>query len=539
MVFTLHRYIFREAFRVFVLATVALTLILSLGSILRPVQEYGVGPRQVVHLMGYSLPITLTFVLPIAALFAATLVYGRFAADNELDACRASGVSLLTLLYPGLALAIMVATANLLLSFHVVPAFVQRAEKSFKADAKQILFRNIQRRGFYDLDGKFLIYADHADLKNDTLTGVVIAKLKGSKIEDIIIAERAKVRFNSRKRFNEVQITASNIYQIGFDTEKGFDMELLSVTKEFPPLMGDNIKFKKIDEMKKIEVDLMRFYPIAKKAHEVYTQFTAELLAQDISEKTANRANVFYELHSGKKFVGFTAAKCSALSNKKVELSEDVVIREYDSLIESNQIRKRLLRTLRCSRALLHIEGEEFEQTLVMEMYSPTWQKPNGEEGVVTGRPRIRGLILPKAVTDRFETRDLLKAVSPAKITSALQKEPSSKLAELQGHLQRRITMTLIEIRAEVHSRLVLGIGCVAMILIGVGLGIIKKEGHLLSAFGISVIPSAVLIACIMSGIQIAKNADAKVGSGIALMWAGLIFLYLLAAAIYYRLLRN
>ena len=134
MVFILHRYILRELLKVFVLATVALTLILSLGMVLRPIQEFGIGPRQVIHLMGYFLPITLTFVLPMAALFAASLVYGRFASDNELDACRASGVSLMTLVYPGLALAIVVAIANLILSFHVIPAFVQRAEKSLHAE---------------------------------------------------------------------------------------------------------------------------------------------------------------------------------------------------------------------------------------------------------------------------------------------------------------------------------------------------------------------------------------------------------------------
>src|SRR4030043_1775482 len=130
MVFTLHRYIFRELLKVFIPSAVALTVMLSLGSVLRPIQEYGVGPRQVVHLMGYFLPIALTFVLPMAAVFAAALVYGRFASDNELDACRASGVSLMTLIYPGLALAIMVAIANLILSFYVSPVFVQRAEKS-------------------------------------------------------------------------------------------------------------------------------------------------------------------------------------------------------------------------------------------------------------------------------------------------------------------------------------------------------------------------------------------------------------------------
>jgi lipopolysaccharide export system permease protein len=145
MIFTLQRYIFRELIKVFVPAVLALTVILSLGGILRPVQEYGVGPRQVLHLMLYFLPITLTFVLPMAALFAGALVYGRLAGDNELDASRASGISLLTLVYPGLALAIIVAICNLILSFHIMPVFVHLAEKSLKADAKQILFRNVQR----------------------------------------------------------------------------------------------------------------------------------------------------------------------------------------------------------------------------------------------------------------------------------------------------------------------------------------------------------------------------------------------------------
>ncbi len=231
MVFTLHRYIFRETFKVFVLAAVALTLILSLGSVLRPIQRYGVGPQQVVYLIGYFLPITLTFVLPMAALFATALVYGRLAADNELDACRASGVPMMTLVYPGLALAIMVAIANLILSFHVMPAFVHQAEKSFKADAKQILFRNIQRRGYYKPPGtSSRIYADQANAKNDTLTGVIVANVKDARIEKIITAESATVRFNPHKTFNEVLITTHNTYQMASEDMTGFSAESMVLT---------------------------------------------------------------------------------------------------------------------------------------------------------------------------------------------------------------------------------------------------------------------------------------------------------------------
>lgn len=537
MVFTLHRYIFRELLKVFVLTTVALAVMLSLGIILRPVQEYGVGPRQVVHLMGYFLPITLTFVLPIAALFAASLVYGRFAGDNELNACRASGISLLTLIHPGLALAIIVAIANLILSFHVMPVFVHRAVKSLKADAKQILFRNIQRKGYYKLppDERYLIYADLADAQNDTLAGVVVVDVRGSEIEKIITAESAKVNFNPNARFNEVQITAHNTYQM--DSEGSLSLGLSSFTAEFGSLLGDEIKFKKINEMKKIrDVDLMLFDPIAKLARQVYAQLTTELLAQDIAAKMAGDSNSLYKLHSGQEFVDFTATRCSVRDEKRVELSGEVVVLEYDL------VSKQPLRTLRCAKAWLHIEGDELAPTLTMELHNPTWQRPDTEEEPAWGWIRIRGLIPPRAVeaiTYQFKTENGLKAEKLTLDFSALQKGPSLTLRNLQNELKRKIQRTLAEIKAETHSRLVFGIGCVSMIMIGIGLGIILKGGHLLTAFGVSCVPAAVLIVCIMMGKNVIKNPNSQAGSGIVLMWAGLVVLSLLAGMIYRKLLKN
>ncbi len=536
MVFTLHRYIFRELFKVFILAVVALTLILSLCSVLRPVQEYGVGPRQVVHLIGYFLPITLTFVLPMAALFAGALVYGRFASDNELDACKASGISLLTLIYPGLVLAIIVAIANLILSFHIMPAFVHRAEKSLKADAKQILFRNIKRRGYYRLppDGEYLIYADQADQQSDTLSGVVVAEAKGYGVKKIITAERAQMKFRQDERFDElrqVQIIAHNTYQIGPEDEGGVSFEWGSFTAEFGSLLGDDIKFKKIVEMKRIQANLMQFYPIAKLARQTYAQFTTELLAQDIATTIAEDANSFYKLYSGEKLVEFTAAHVTP-DERKVHLDGGVVV------IESDIDNKQRLCTLSAARALLALEGDEFAPTFTMDIYNPTLKRADGSEDLKM-RHIIRGLIPPQPVRDKFKTGNILDDISPQAISLALQKEPGSVLLALQNKLQRSIQTTLADIEAEIHSRLVFGIGCVSMILIGIGLGIIQKGGHLLSAFGASCVPAVGLIVCIMSGKHITENLGSQSVSGIALMWAGLAFLSLLTIVIFYRLMKN
>ncbi len=538
MLFTLHRYVFRELLRVFILASVALTLILSLGSILQPIQEYGVGPRQVVYLMGYFLPITLTFVLPMAALFAGALVYGRLASDNELDACRASGISLPAMTYPGLALAIIVAVANLLLSFYVMPVFVKKKKKSFKADAKQILFRNIERRRYYELppDYRYLIYADKANLQNDTLLGAVVAERNNNQIENIIMAEVAKVIFNAHETFSEVRIIAQNSGQMGAEGEGG--AQLGSLTKEVSSLLGDAINFKRIDEMRRIQADLMEFYPVAQLAREMYAQLIIELLAEDIGRGTRDEGReTRYELLGEPNSVKFTARQCR-VRGAEVELSDEVLVIEYGANSRSGGTAG--LRTLRCAEATLHLEGDPLKPTLTMDLRNP--QETASSQ--LRMRYVISGLVVPDAVQARaaeFKTKH--GSLLPQKLASALpqitQFQPSLALTSLQGKLERQIRNTFVEIKAEIHSRLVFGTGCVPMIMIGIGLGILKKGGHVLSAFGASCVPAAVLIVCIMSGKQLTQNLNAQTVSGVALMWAGTGFLALLALGIYTRLLKR
>jgi lipopolysaccharide export LptBFGC system permease protein LptF len=517
--------------KVFTLAVVALTLILSLGSILRPIQEYGVGPEQVLSLMGYFLPITLTFVLPMAALFASALVYGRFASDNELDACRASGISLLTLVYPGVALAIVVAIANLILSFHMLPYFVHLAEKSLKADAKQILFRNIQQRGYYKLptDSPWLIYADEARPESDTLVGVVVAYVKSDRIE-IYTAERARVTFNPHDKFNEVQIYMENTLQIGSEDGGAFSMEKGAISTEFGSLLSDDIKFKNINEMKRIRADLMLFHPIEKLARDTNAQFTTELLAQEIETTIGADPNNYCKLHSADKLVEFTARKI-AVGDERVKLDEDIVVVESDSSGRQPPTR------FRPTKAALHIEGDKLAPTLTMDLNNVLEE----ESGDLKMRHIIRGLIRPSNtdVRERFGTENLLDAIRRASESPTLKKGPSGVLTNLEYLLGKEIQSTLLQIRAEIHSRLVFGVGCVPMILIGIGLGIVKRGGHLLTAFGASCIPAAVLIVCIIGGKQVAENTKSTVVSGMALMWGGLGFLLLLAAVIYHKLLKN
>jgi lipopolysaccharide export LptBFGC system permease protein LptF len=526
MTFTLHRYIFRELARIFILTTFGLTLILSLGLILEPIQKFGVGPRQVIHLLGLFLPVTLTFVLPIAALFAATLAYGRLAGDNELDACKASGISPMTIVYPGFVLAILVAMANLVLSFHVMPYFIRKAETAIKADAKQILNRNIQRQGFYaPRDGDFAVFADRADPQKDTLSGVVVVQSnKQGRIERIIASDLATVSFDMSGRENKVRIAA--FQTILMEDERSSENYRFIMEESFEALLKDNVDFKRINEIKEIQADLLSFRPIEELARQTYAQFVTELIHSDILASLASDQG-FYELKGEPNSVRISAGQCILGPEKTIEFQDEVKIVRFNARGQDPDYQ--------CTRAVLKVEGDEFKPTLSLEIHNASPMEAPG----VTMYSVVDGLKLPRGLRPEMAEGDVLSHTNVEAISSALQAGPSPILAGFINRLDRKKYKTFVKIKGIIHSRLVFGIGCIPMILIGIGLGIVQRGGHLLSAFAASCIPSVILTVGIISGKHVAENPDSTVTMGLSIMWIGLGFLGLLALIIFRRLYRN
>jgi hypothetical protein len=280
----------------------------------------------------------------------------------------------------------------------------------------------------------------------------------------------------------------------------------------------------------------MLFDPIARLARQVYAQLIAELLAQDITA-AISKPNTYYRLHTGSTFVDFTAKTCRVAKEKRLELSGEIIV------IESDAASQETLETSRCEDALLGTEGDDMVPTLTLELYNPISHTGQGPKKATWSWKRIRGLIIPERIrtlTSPFRNPTGLNAQALASSELLqLPLRPGNNLKSYLANLQRIIRRTLADIQAETQSRLVFGIGCIPMILIGIGLGIMFKGGHLLSAFGLSCIPAAILMVCIIMGRNIAKNLGVKGISGTNLMWAGSVLLVLLALAIYRKLLKN
>lgn len=522
----LHRYVFRELLRIFVLTTIALTLILSLGSILRPIQKYGVGPEQIVRLLVYFLPVTLTFVLPMAALFAATLCYGRLSGDNEIDACKASGVSPLTLVYPGFILAILVAMANLALSFYVMPNYVHKAERAIKADARQILFRNLQRRGYYSLPGlRFSVYADNANLETNILSGVVAVQARGASISEIFTTEDARVSFKEDGDQTRVRIDAYNLRQVGRPNTPRITAERPSMEYPFGSLLADKVSFKRVHELKRIQADPLSFRPIAEQVDVVRQQLVLELMLQDINDVI--RAGQEYPLLGEPNAVRVRMGRALP-GNDRIKLVDGLAVVEYEA--DTGQ----KIRSLECEEGTLYLDARQSPPTLTLALENTSRSDRIG----ITMRHQIRDLKLPASLVPYYGGNQLQALMSDT-VFSALRNGPSADLTARLNTLDERYRTTMKDIQSEVHTRLVFGLGCIPMILIGIGLGIVKRGGHMLSAFGASCIPALVLVIGIVSGKQLNENLHNEGMAGIVLIWMGLVALCLIFVHVYRKLIRH
>ena len=148
----LHRYIFRDMSKALVLALAAVAGVVSFGLVLPTLQEFGLGPLNSLLYMALVMPRAAYLALPLSAALAGSLVYGRLASENELMACRASGVPRWSLFWPTIVLAIVAGLVTLVLGAWPLPASKYAAKRLAQADVERLLFSKLSSTGKISVD---------------------------------------------------------------------------------------------------------------------------------------------------------------------------------------------------------------------------------------------------------------------------------------------------------------------------------------------------------------------------------------------------
>ncbi len=190
---TLHTYLTRQVLGAVLMTVTVFTFVLLLGNVLKEIIELLINRQAtlwlVVQAIGLLIPYVLVFALPMGMLTATLLVFGRFSADNELTAVRASGISLVALITPVLIVSIVLSGLCAWINLEVAP----QSRNAYKALIQNAVRENpagVLRENQYNVFSEgWTVYV--RKIKGNDLQGLKIYRVEEDKNAIVWINARA------------------------------------------------------------------------------------------------------------------------------------------------------------------------------------------------------------------------------------------------------------------------------------------------------------------------------------------------------------
>ncbi len=548
---TLYSYILRELVKTTLLAVTAMTVLFTMGGGLFNVINFeGVSSGDILPLIPLIAPIAITISLPVAAVFAATMVYGRLAADNELTACRAAGINVRWLFIPAIGLALLVSLVVLLAGNVLVPPLASRMTAALQSNLRDLVAQRLEKQGYAFVredqrDGRRpgraeLRGATHTltvervqDVSDADLQGTGFAVGPGLKylhvsnatylhvdaagrLERFTVAEHGLCMFDARNDPMQITVFAHKArdYEIG---RAATSVEYQQVGPLIVPLpLPFRLSFASLRDLvhwlgapwdiPRLEKDLVAFKRNLTRAWLI--EEAVGRIGGGGSYELVGYDGVRYQL-GGRGAAPEERALRIIEPRLSVTLDDTTPPTRYEAgeaivRVESNP-NGELELNLVLSRA-----GER--DVLVFEPRGRRYGEPRAKPSV-----RFDALRIPESVVAR------VAALTPEQITSRRQPlELGPTLQQSREKLQSDASKWVRKVAATLHFRFGLSSCGIVVIVMGAALGLCFRGSRALSAFAVALIPLFAMLALMLTGRALTEG-EATAAIGPFVTWGGMI----------------
>ena len=516
------------------------------------------------------MPAMSTYSLPVAALFATTMVYGRMGADNEVTACRASGISFLALTAPALVLGLVVAAASLYLLCFTVPGATLKIERVISSHLAKVIAHEIQQTHRVEFK-PYTVFARDAYLPDEAGTGKPNEQavvLRGALIVGYVAPPGKPKWYQQAKDFWSSREAVARIVE---DPEDG--SATLTVTLRdgvvFPRSVGtakagaggaaaaafgpvlmpsrvsEKTKFLDVFKLKQLERDPSK----GQQVREALGQFigadqaatVAERLAAELRSPAGRSA-----MRSGLDTMVLTVPPNATVTEPPKDPGVLVLTSPADGppvrfrQESGNQVR---------FTADGHVCRVKVTVPTVPAGQSPVAQISVAMRDAVVDAGDLNGEAdtpVPAPLDRQFAVP--LPTDVAAMSTRTAEQYMIGKVGTPAG--QRKLTFAWYDlinhISSELHARAAFVVSCLLLVLVGSSLGMMFRSGNFLTAFAVSVVPAMLSTVLIVTGQHTAESTPDFVSAannplrlGLAIIWSGNVAIGIAAVVLLARLQRR
>lgn len=547
MPFILYRHLLIETLKVFLLTTSVIVVVIAFGAAIKPLAQNLLGPGGTAKYIALATVPMLQFAIPFAGGFAATLVFHRFATDNEITAMACCGLSYRRIFVPVAALGVVLLILVFWLVNFAVPHFWTLLKQVLTKDATAVFAASVEQREALQID-KLAVFADELREmpvpagsgleKRLVLFGVAAVESDGEgRPVTEFVAESATIDLHRRGPQTWMKLAMSNatVFRAGEGTvaivpratpdavllDKGFvrGPKFLSLPDLLELRRSIDARGEDFDERAPVELVLAKL--------DGWTCLSRQL-------EGTNRA-VFVDEANRREYVvegGFVRE--SGISRRE---EAPIVVTEYERGVASRRATTDRVDLFfddgispgSAPRFDLSVDAPKVEDLRTHEPVRARW--PHRLIGVeVRGCPGRDWASLGNEDAATIVSEIPADAPGPAADLARQGATAGGELREAVQSLEDRI-------HAQLLQRMLQAVSAPLLLILGAILATWRRQSLPLSIYLLSFIPAVANILLLASGQQLMQNG--RVTTGLAMMLAGTIVLAVLAVEGYRRLAKN